>query len=253
MLNKKSLQASIERKFPFSIDPLKCQWHQLTKTLTVNGEDWEGIIPTNELGISMPHLISDSNQESTPLGIMDLLKEPFQVLALYEQSNGKFLLSHKAYSEACKDAIQVGNIYDATVFSTCPWGAFCNVCDVTVLVHISEFSECKFNDLTKVITPGAQFPVLILSKEKKDDNTTYITASRKKVLTKSPPHVGDIVKVTLNSPVIARDGFYCEITPDRKGIIDIPKKLTNGFTSGSQILGRIKSVSLKGYKLDCIL
>lgn len=253
MLNKKEVKVAIERKTPILIDPLNCEWSNSAKTMYVKAEDWEGFIPLDEFGIakSQQGCLDDV---SIPSGIVFLLKQPFYVYGVYEQTPGRFLLSHKRYSENCKEKISIGQIYEATVAAVCNFGVFCDIEeDVRILVPVKEFSVTRFYILEKIVKPGTKFPVVIIEKKKQENGNTFIYASRVKVVTKNSPNIGDIIAVTLGNLVSKKDGFFCEVTPDISGVIDINIEDIDKFSTGDKLLGRIVKITPNGYRLDSIV
>lgn len=146
----------------------------------------------------------------------------------------------------------VGNIYEATVETSCFWGAFCKIADsTTVLVHVTNWSACRFYNLSQVIRPGMKTLVKILS-IKKDGENILVNASRKDAYPPVNPfnyHIGDTVLATVSESTKYFDGLFCEICPSVNGILDVPFKEISSYKEGMQVSAKVKAISKKGLKL----
>lgn len=176
-------------------------------------------------------------------------------LTTQNDTGGKITMKTEIeFSNTANDAVLVGENYFATVLSSCNWGAFCRIdCipQAIVLVHCTEWSVCRFQDLRHVAKRDMHLEVKILSKFERNGQI-FVTASRKDAFTRIgvSPKRGDVIPVILNSPVETGDGFYCEVTPNKSGIIDYPSQKTFNYSEGLTVWAYVKEVAEKGYRLN---
>lgn len=243
----------IERKEPMIISNTYCTWDSINQCIVVNGVNFQGVIPTEELGIPRINsgpIISNvtPNNVPTPLDVLILLENPFKVFVL-RQENNKYIFSHKAYLEACKASLVVGEVYDAVIYSYCHWGAFCKIGDAPVLIYITDWSICRFYNMQNVARIGNVEKVKIISKVV-DKNGIRITASRKAAAPIVKFNQGDTVVATLGSLTDTNDGFFCEISPNTNAIVDVPPEKINFLREGMRVVAYIRKISPRGYKLQ---
>lgn len=253
MITKEQMDMALKYHIPVRLSYIECDFSH--EDIWVNGFGCNAIIPKKELKLQ-------KNKSA-----LDLFDEPFYTYVIGKDSN-TYILSQKAYLYDSKEKpekdiskfssqilnnkgkgdLEIGKVYPATVLSSCKWGTFCQVNGCfTVLVHCKEWSVCRFSDIRNVAKPGMQIEVKLLSRKTTKDGQVFYSASRKDAY-ESKDHVpGDVVPVILNTLVEQGDGFYCEVDPDKSGIIDL---YNNKFYSeGQTIWGYIKKVSSKGYQL----
>lgn len=231
-----------------AILPNQCKWNEYEKKLEVYGEGWRGYIPLEEIGLDKKTI---RKMTDLIIPIARLFEKLFYVCPLKEENDGVFLLSHKKFLEIARELLQIGEIYTFKVDAVCEWGIFGNVSGVTMLVHEIEYSACHFNDLRNIVKPGDVFPVRILSKEIKAGEI-WISASRKQV-EYSICNRKDIVKVKIGSREPRNEGFFCEVTPDVAGIIDVPADYMKQYNEGDEIIAIITGENQRGYKLDSMI
>lgn len=241
----------INRQIPITISNSDCTWNSFEKSITVKG-DISGTIPTEELGIknidSCPIITDKATGTFMPQDISVLLKQPFKVF-ITNYADGKYVFSRKAYLEYCKDELVVGEIYKAVVYGICAWGIFCKIGDAIVLVHITNWSRCRFYNARSISYPGQIIKVKILSKKKDVDGSIRVVASRKDVESNVFFIPGEEVIVTLSRKTCAGDGFFCELTPDTCGIVDVYPEDIPYLIDGMRVVAVVKKCSPKGYKL----
>ena len=143
----------------------------------------------------------------------------------------------------------VGNVYEATVETICFWGAFCKIADsTTVLVHVTNWSSCRFYNLSQVVKPGMKTLVKIFSIRREGENI-LVDASRKDAYSPISYNIGDKVLVTVSESTKNYDGIFCEVTPSINGILDVPFDTIFSFKEGMQVYAKVKAITEKGLKL----
>lgn len=243
-MKKKELETAIEKNLPLKISFSDCIVSD--SEILVNCNDCNAVIPYSEI-----------------TSTTDLISGPLYVRVIRRiEADNLYILSQKAYvntedlsvfdknpSEITPTAeLKIGMIYSATVVSSCKWGAFCGITNFpTVLVHCTEWSVCRFHDMRNVARPGMEINVKIISKFVAEDGTIHYNASRKKAEEYDRVFsVGSIIPVTICNGLPDNSGIFCEVSPNKGGIIDVPP---DSYSEGDVILGYIKKVTPKGYKL----
>lgn len=251
-MNKEEVRMAFARNNPITINSIDCHWDWKYRILTVKGENWSGYIRPEEMGVKFQY-----SNGKIPDNIASFLSntEKFKATVIEETESGKFIFSRKVYQEACKSKLEIGKIYEAEVRSVCDWGVFCEIDAAKVFIHISELSTCRFDELekSKAFQEGMKFPVKILKKELGQDGKLYVSASRRAASEDKRYISGDIVKVIIGSKVKSNDGFYCEVTPNKAGIIDVPLRYMHIIKEGELILGVIRKVTDQGYKIKSLI
>ena len=221
---------------------------------------------------STVEIFADDCRAILPLCQQELNHQFFYAYVLGQTADNIFLLSlggqnfkknqlklpyvpkHERFINNNKSAenLIVGNIYEATVETSCFWGAFCKIADSTsVLVHVTNWSSCRFYNLSQVVTPGMKILVKILSIRKNGENI-LVDASRKDAYSPVDPfnyNIGDIVLVTLSETTKYFDGLFCEVCPSVNGILDVPFSEISQYQEGMPVYAKVKSITEKGLKL----
>ena len=225
-----------------------CTWNPLERSITVKG-DISGTIPTEELGIKnidfCPIIADKVTGTFMPQDISVLLQQPFNVF-ITKHEDDRYVLSRRAYLEYCKDKLVVGEVYEAVVCGVCAWGIFCKIGDAIVLVHITNWSKCRFYNARSISYPGQIIKVKILSKEKDVDGSIRVVASRKDVDNHRFFIPGEKIIVTLSRKTQTGDGFFCEITPNICGIVDVFPEDIPYLIDGMRVVAVVKKYSPKG-------
>lgn len=245
-MNREQLMEAVGKQTLIAIDPNECIWNEREKRLEIHGEDWQGYIPLEEMGLDKKTLSKTSN---IIVPISKLFNNTVYAYILKEE-DGVFLFSRKEYLDVGRDSLQVGGIYKFKVDTVYNWGIFGNVEGIIVLVHEYEYSDCHFNNLRNIVKVGEEFPVRILKKEFKDGEMR-IYASRKQV-GYATYRKGEKVSVKIGEIEPLQKGFFCEITPNTSGIIDVPPCYIEIYHEGDELIGIITGSNRKGYKLDCL-
>lgn len=236
---------------PITISNADCTWNPRERAITVKGSV-SGTIPTEELGIRNIDSCNMVTDETTgtimPQEISALLQQPFKVILTLSKDNS-YVFSRRKYLEYCKDNLVIGEVYDAVISAVRPWGIFCKIGDATVLVHITNWSRCIFYNANSIASPGQIITVRILSKTKDADGFIRVVASRKDVGSNQLFHHGERVIVTLSHETSTGDGFFCELTPNLCGIVDVPSNDIPYLFCGMHALAVVKKLVPKGYKL----
>lgn len=149
----------------------------------------EGFLPVSQLS-SAHYPKVEGGDKSAILGrLQTIVGEPLKVKILsLDKNTNKLIFSEKAAAglveSAALEGLKVGDILEGAVTGVVPFGLFVNVGDVEGLVHISEVSWERVEDLGSLYKVGQKVKVKVL---KIEGNRVYFTIkqlSKKKTKSK---------------------------------------------------------------------
>lgn len=247
MFLKRILSNAMELHVPVKLSTFDCLNNN--STIEINAEDCRAIMPL--CGQELKKLFFYAyviGKTSDDVFILSLGGQDFhtpQVKLPFIPKSQRFINNNKA-----AENLIVGNIYEATVETTCFWGAFCKIGDSTsVLVHVTNWSSCRFYNLSQVVKPGTKTLVKILS-IRKEGEKLLVDASRKDAYSPADYNIGDKIIVTVSECTKNYDGLFCEVCPSFSGILDVPFNMISSYKEGTRVSARVKAITEKGFKLS---
>lgn len=250
MLLKRILTNAMELHVPVKLSTFDCL-NNHNSTIEIDAEDCRAILPLcgqelkNQFFYAYVLGKTPDNVFLLSLGGQNFQTQ--QAKMPFVPKSERFINNNKA-----AENLIVGNIYEATVETTCFWGAFCKIGDsASVLVHVTNWSSCRFYNLSQVVKPGMKTLVKILSIRREGENI-LVDASRKDAYSPIDYHVGDKVFVTVSESTKNFDGVFCEICPSLNGILDIPFNTISSYKEGMKVQAKVKAITKKGLKLSLL-
>jgi len=131
----------------------------------------------------------------------DLVGETLQLKFLeVDPENNKLVVSNRlAVVEKQMSDLSRGDIIQGTVKALKPYGAFVEVGTMSGLLHISQISYDRIDDLAKVFTPGTQIKCMIIDHDKVNGRIALSTKTLEPEpgdMLKDPQHVFDLAEDT---------------------------------------------------------
>jgi small subunit ribosomal protein S1 len=126
---------------------------------------------------------------SGQLATEDLIgqKLPLKFLEVNQENNKLVVSNRKAVVEAQMQDLSRGDLVTGVVRALKPYGAFVEVGGMSGLLHISQISYNRIEDLEKVLQPGMQVKCMIIDHDKVNGRIALSTKSLE-------PNPGDMVK-----------------------------------------------------------
>jgi len=91
---------------------------------------------------------------------------PLKFLEVNEEDNKLVVSNRRAVVEAQMEDLSRGDVIDGIVKALKPYGAFVEVGGMSGLLHISQISMDRINDLEKVLEPGQKIKCMIIDHDK---------------------------------------------------------------------------------------
>ena len=119
----------------------------------------------------------------------DLIGEtlPLKFLEVNQDDNKLVVSNRRAVVEAQMEDLSRGDVIDGIVKALKPYGAFVEVGGMSGLLHISQISMDRINDLEKVLQPGQKIKCMIIDHDKVNGRIALSTKTLE-------PEPGDMIK-----------------------------------------------------------
>ena len=112
---------------------------------------------------------------------------PLKFLEVNEEENKLVVSNRRAVVEAQMEDLSRGDVIDGLVKALKPYGAFVEVGGMSGLLHISQISMDRINDLEKVLQPGQKIKCMIIDHDKVNGRIALSTKTLE-------PEPGDMIK-----------------------------------------------------------
>jgi len=112
---------------------------------------------------------------------------PLKFLEVNEEDNKLVVSNRRAVVEAQMEDLSRGDVIDGVVKALKPYGAFVEVGGMSGLLHISQISMDRINDLEKVLVPGQKIKCMIIDHDKVNGRIALSTKTLE-------PEPGDMIK-----------------------------------------------------------
>jgi small subunit ribosomal protein S1 len=227
----------------------------------------EGFLPASQL--SSTHYPKVGDDKDRIMGkLNELVSQNLKVKILsYDQQNNKLIFSEKAAGDVVLEekinTLKVNDEYDGNISGIVDFGVFVDIGGLEGLVHISEISWDKVENLKKIFKIGDKVKVKVLNLE---GNRVYFSIKR---LTQDPwleqvknYSVGQVVKGKISK--ITPFGIFVELSDQVKGLIHISElvekikqtpsgKIEELFNLGSEYEFTISSLEPDSRKINLSL
>jgi len=132
--------------------------------------DYEGFLPVSQLASSHYPKVASGDKEEILNKLKTLLGQNFQVKILsFEPNAGKLIFSEKAAGDIVQQEkikkYKIGDILEGEITGVVDFGLFINLGDIEGLVHISEVSWDRVENLRDLYKVGQKVKVKIISIE----------------------------------------------------------------------------------------
>ena len=112
---------------------------------------------------------------------------PLKFLEVNQEDNKLVVSNRRAVVEAQMEDLSRGDVIDGLVKALKPYGAFVEVGGMSGLLHISQISMDRINDLEKVLQPGQKIKCMIIDHDKVNGRIALSTKTLE-------PEPGDMIK-----------------------------------------------------------
>lgn len=112
---------------------------------------------------------------------------PLKFLEVNEEDNKLVVSNRRAVVEAQMEDLSRGDVIDGIVKALKPYGAFVEVGGMSGLLHISQISMDRINDLERVLQPGQKIKCMIIDHDKANGRIALSTKTLE-------PEPGDMIK-----------------------------------------------------------
>lgn len=112
---------------------------------------------------------------------------PLKFLEVNEEENKLVVSNRRAVVEAQMEDLSRGDVIDGIVKALKPYGAFVEVGGMSGLLHISQISMDRINDLEKVLQPGQKVKCMIIDHDKTNGRIALSTKTLE-------PEPGDMIR-----------------------------------------------------------
>jgi len=112
---------------------------------------------------------------------------PLKFLEVNQEENKLVVSNRRAVVEAQMEDLSRGDVIDGLVKALKPYGAFVEVGGMSGLLHISQISMDRINDLEKVLQPGQKIKCMIIDHDKVNGRIALSTKTLE-------PEPGDMIK-----------------------------------------------------------
>merc|ERR1712194_817647 len=112
---------------------------------------------------------------------------PLKFLEVNEEDNKLVVSNRRAVVEAQMENLSRGDVIDGIVKALKPYGAFVEVGGMSGLLHISQISMDRINDLEAVLQPGQKLKCMIIDHDKANGRIALSTKTLE-------PEPGDMIK-----------------------------------------------------------
>jgi len=112
---------------------------------------------------------------------------PLKFLEVNEEDNKLVVSNRRAVVEAQMENLSRGDVIDGIVKALKPYGAFVEVGGMSGLLHISQISMDRINDLERVLQPGQKVKCMIIDHDKTNGRIALSTKTLE-------PEPGDMIK-----------------------------------------------------------
>jgi len=112
---------------------------------------------------------------------------PLKFLEVNQEDNKLVVSNRRAVVEAQMEDLSRGDIIDGIVKALKPYGAFVEVGGMSGLLHISQISMDRINDLEAVLTPGQKIKCMIIDHDKVNGRIALSTKTLE-------PEPGDMIR-----------------------------------------------------------
>jgi len=112
---------------------------------------------------------------------------PLKFLEVNEEDNKLVVSNRRAVVEAQMEDLSRGDVIDGIVKALKPYGAFVEVGGMSGLLHISQISMDRINDLERVLQPGQKIKCMIIDHDKTNGRIALSTKTLE-------PEPGDMIR-----------------------------------------------------------
>ncbi|AME09353.1 MULTISPECIES: 30S ribosomal protein S1 [Gemella] len=183
-----------------------------------------------------------------------------------DKSKNKIILNRKAIleEEAARklaeafENLKVGDVVEGTVRRLASFGAFVNIGEIDGLLHISEVSHKRFNELSEVVSVGDVIKVAIISLDKEKGK---VSLSAKALLptqweiARGTIKVGDVLEGIVRNTTDF--GAFVEVMEDVEGLVHISQishervnNVTDVLKAGDKVNVKVLDVDFENERLS---
>lgn len=184
-----------------------------------------GFLPISQLGEALTKKQADLTDKTIKVRVIEV-----------DEAQNRVILSEKAVSEKDKlekikgliGKVKEGEVYDAEITGTMPFGAFAKISvdkqDVEGLIHISEISWEKTDNVESLYRVGDKVKIKVIGK---DESQSRLSFSIKQLIEDPFNKLVDKYKVDLlvigKVSRLVASGAFLELEPGLEGFIHISK------------------------------
>lgn len=221
---------------------------------------FKGFLPTSQLSSEHYPRVEDGNKDEILNKLLALVGKPLKVKILdFEPQTGKLIFTEREITGSNKNKIfdnfKVGQEVEGIVTGIVDFGAFVDIGGVEALVHISEISWDKVEDVGQHLKVGQKVKAIITS----IDNEGKISLSLKR-LQEDPfkEQIKGFKKGQIVEGIISKIvpfGFFVKIKENLEGLVhisEIPEAFLppeNHFKVNKKIKVKILSIDKKERKI----
>lgn len=237
-----------------SSEPITVRGVEINKGgLIVEAEGLRGFVPTSQLSMDNQAQIQKMVNKSFQAIVIEVSKEQNRLIFSERQISAAGDLAKKL--EEVRSKVKVGETYKGKVSAIMNYGVFVNLSNGTDgLVHISEVSWNKVDDLGSIFTVGQEVEVLVLGIGENDGKLNLSVKQLQpdpwlKLADKYKPDQQISGKVTK----LTSYGAFVELEPEVEGLIrtsKIPPSME--LNAGDKVSCIVESVDLPAHKIALV-
>lgn len=233
-------------------EPLMVKGVEINKGgLIVESEGIRGFVPSSQLSMENQAQIQKMINKSFSAVVIEVNKEQNRLIFSERSLTAASDLAKKL--DDVKGKVKVGEKYTGKVSAVMPYGIFVNLSNgADGLVHISEISWAKVDDLGSLYTMGQEVEVLVLGISETDGklNLSIKQMQPDPWLKIADKYVAD-KQVKGKVTRMTQYGAFVELEPNVEGLIrtaKIPSSMT--LVAGDEISCIVESVDLPAHKIS---
>lgn len=235
-------------------EPLTVRGVEINKGgLIVEAEGLRGFVPTSQLSMENQAQIQKMINKSFQSIVIEVSKEQNRLIFSERQISATADLAKKL--EEVRSKVKTGETYKGKVSAIMNYGVFVNLSNgADGLVHISEVSWNKVDDLGSIFTVGQEVEVLVLGIGENDGKLNLSVKQLQpdpwlKLADKYKPDQQIVGKVTK----LTSYGAFVELEPEVEGLIrtsKIPPSME--LNPGDKVSCIVESVDLPAHKIALV-
>ncbi len=138
--------------------------------LIVQYGDVEGFLPVSQLASSHYPRISDGNRDKILSKLNEIVGQTLRVKIIsFDRAANKLIFSEKAAGDSFQEEVakkyQIGQRLTGKIAGVVDFGIFVNIGEIEGLVHISEVSWDRVENLSKLFNKGDEIEVMVIGVE----------------------------------------------------------------------------------------